>query len=99
MAIGALQQAAESWPERVPGDLSIVGFDDIPLASMVAPALTTVEQPAHAMGEHAVALLLDLVQEHVARGRHVVLDTHLRVRASSGPPRSCATDGYVEARR
>jgi LacI family transcriptional regulator len=42
----------------VPGDVSVVGFDDAPIAEMVSPALTTVNQPVQRMGDKAVELLL-----------------------------------------
>ena len=60
MAIGALQHAA-SIGLAVPLDLSVVGYDDIPLATVVTPSLTTVRQPAREMGRAAAELLLDSI--------------------------------------
>jgi LacI family transcriptional regulator len=60
MAVGLLQACAERRV-RVPHDLSIVGWDDVPYASLVTPALTTVRVPRHALGQAAAARLLDLV--------------------------------------
>ena len=57
LAIGAIK-AAQLAGLRVPGDLAVVGFDDIPLASLFEPTLTTVAQPCRALGEQAMALLL-----------------------------------------
>jgi LacI family transcriptional regulator len=58
MAIGCLQHALASGL-RVPDDLSVVGYDDVPLATVVTPRLTTVRQPAREMGRVAATLLLD----------------------------------------
>ena len=84
MALGALREA-QSRRLAIPGAVSIAGFDDIPLASLVSPALTTVSQPAQTMGEQAIALLLAQIQGRCASSRQVVFGTHLRVRGSTGP--------------
>lgn len=78
--------AAHSRGLRVPDDLSVVGFDDIPDATLSCPALTTVRQPLQAMGEAAMRMLLDILEgrEHV---QHVRMDTTFIVRASTAPPR------------
>ena len=60
MALGALQAAAERG-RRVPDDLAVIGFDDIPLAATSAPPLTTVRQPMAEMGRALAGRLLDLV--------------------------------------
>ena len=74
----------------VPGDLSIVGFDDTSLATNVWPELTTVKQPIAAMAEAAVELLLaDLRGRRSGMPRRFaerVLDHEMIVRESSGPP-------------
>jgi LacI family transcriptional regulator len=57
MAIGGLE-AFKEHGVRVPEDVSVVGFDDTPVAQHVNPALTTVAQPLRAMGARAVGLLL-----------------------------------------
>ena len=51
---------------RVPGDVSVVGFDDTSLAGMVTPRLTTVRLPMTAAGETAVRLLLDMSRDRAA---------------------------------
>lgn len=68
----------------VPGDLSVVGFDDIPEAAQATPSLTTVAQPLHEMGAEAVRILLDLLGG-TTRERHERLPARLVVRDSSGP--------------
>jgi DNA-binding LacI/PurR family transcriptional regulator len=59
-AIGALRTLHDRGV-RVPGDISIVGFDDLPIASFVEPPLTTVRQPRTQMGRQAAEILLDLL--------------------------------------
>ncbi len=81
-------QAARARGLRVPDDLSVVGFDDLPLAAWVGPPLTTVHQPIADMAEQAARLLLAL-RDGVEGVRHrVELLTHLVVRESTAPPRS-----------
>jgi LacI family transcriptional regulator len=83
-AIGAIR-AARDLGLSVPDDLSVVGFDDIPLAGLFTPRLTTVAQPIQAIGEHAVALLLDARRGGPAK--RVRLPVSLRLRDTSAPPR------------
>jgi DNA-binding LacI/PurR family transcriptional regulator len=58
MALGVLRALREAG-RRVPDDLSVAGFDDIPEAAYVAPTLTTVAQPFHEVGRRSVQMLLD----------------------------------------
>lgn len=60
MAVGALR-ALKQYGIRVPDQVEIIGFDDIELAQLVDPPLSTVSQPALAMGAHSAELLLDLI--------------------------------------
>jgi LacI family transcriptional regulator len=71
---------------RVPQDVSVVGFDDIPLASHRAIDLTTVRQDPEEMGCTAAEMLLEAVAEGRHAGRRVVLPTSLIVRRSTAPP-------------
>lgn len=81
---------------RVPDDISIVGFDDIALASNVWPELTTVRQPIAQMAETALALLLARLrmrgQADEEETQERVLPFELIVRESSGPPPQTATN-------
>ncbi len=70
---------------RVPSELSVVGFDDVPQASLVRPTLTTVRQPLGAMGEAAMVMLLDILAG-IERDTHVRMPTELIVRESTAPP-------------
>lgn len=71
----------------VPEEISVAGFDDIPEASLVRPALTTVSQPGYDKGRHAADSLMSLIADKDSPG-HIVLHAELVVRESSGPPRS-----------
>ncbi|SCF15320.1 transcriptional regulator, LacI family [Micromonospora coriariae] len=68
----------------VPGDLSVMGFDNIPESALVTPQLTTIAQPLQRMGAEAMRLLIDLVGG-VERDPHVRLPTELVVRSSCAP--------------
>ncbi len=70
---------------RVPEDLSVVGFDNVPEAANAVPALTTVAQPLHQMGAEAVRLLLGLLAGGTSED-HLLLPATLVVRASTAPP-------------
>lgn len=70
---------------RVPEDLSVVGFDNVPEAANAVPALTTVAQPLHQMGAEAVRLLLGLLAGGTTE-EHLLLPASLVVRASTSPP-------------
>lgn len=83
LAIGA-SQAAAKLGRRVPDDLSIVGFDDVPRASTWDPPLTTVRQPLVDKGRVAADLLLELIDHRPAR--RIELPIELVVRASTAPP-------------
>ncbi|MEO3812227.1 LacI family DNA-binding transcriptional regulator [Sphaerisporangium sp. B11E5] len=80
-------QAALKRGLRVPEDVSVVGFDDVPICAMLAPPLTTVRQPLAEMAAEAVRLI---VQEQSRRGsasgRRVEIATSLVVRESTAPP-------------
>ncbi len=85
MAIGAMR-ALRDLRLSVPGDVSVVGFDDIDLAPHVDPPLTTVHQPIRRKGAEAVHLLLSVVQRRdQATPEHRRLETRLIVRGSTGP--------------
>ena len=86
MSLGVLQAVHERRLE-VPGDLSIVGFDDMPWQVAMQPPLTCVAQPTYDIGATAARLLLERIAEPGRPVRRVVLETSLVVRASTGPPR------------
>jgi DNA-binding LacI/PurR family transcriptional regulator len=87
LALTALRVAAE-YGLRVPEDLSIVGFDDAPMAGQVTPPLTTVRQPHADKGRRAGEMLLALVSGEGSIQPSLILPAELIVRASTGPPAS-----------
>lgn len=80
---------------RVPQDVSVVGFDNIPESALVEPPLTTVSQPLQRMGAEAITLLLDLMRGATDRETHMRLPTRLLVRGSTGPPRAVRDAGVA----
>jgi LacI family transcriptional regulator len=76
-------EVATSMGFRVPEDLSVVGFDNIPESVICTPSLTTVEQPIRTMGYRAITMLLTLLRREQLEQTHVTLDTRLIVRAST----------------
>lgn len=82
-AFGVMQVAREMGV-TIPGDLSLVGFDDIPEASYVTPTLTTVRQPMREMGVLAAEMLMSIVGEGQGQTSTVQLPTQLIVRETTG---------------
>jgi DNA-binding LacI/PurR family transcriptional regulator len=90
LAIGALQ-AAHERSVAVPDELSVVGFDDSPVAALTSPPLTTVAQPHEEKGRLTAKLLIEAInRESTARMRRkrMILPTELVVRESTAVPRS-----------
>jgi LacI family transcriptional regulator len=84
-------QAAKAAGLRVPEDLSVVGFDDVPLCQWVSPALTTVRQPLTDMAREATRILVELAYNGIAPPRYKIqLATSLVVRESTAPPPGCS---------
>jgi DNA-binding LacI/PurR family transcriptional regulator len=99
MAIGVMR-AVRDLRLSVPGDVSVVGFDDIDLAQHVDPPLTTVNQPIRRKGEEAVRLLLTVIQRlDLAVPEHRRLATRLVVRGSTGPVPPARQDAMTGDRR
>ena len=93
-------EAARQRGLRIPQDLSVVGFDDLPVARWVSPPLTTVRQPLAEMGRAAAQMLGELVEDRPLPSRRVELSTELITRESTGrpvagtqPPRDAAGPG------
>jgi DNA-binding LacI/PurR family transcriptional regulator len=92
VAAAGVLQAARHLGLRVPEQLSIVGFDDLPLTRFTDPPLTTIHQPVRLKGEEAARLLLAALEPRAGTaGEHRVLETRLVVRRSTAPP-----PGHVE---
>jgi len=83
MAIGAIL-AAQAAGKRVPEDIAVVGFDDIPAASWITPKLTTVAQPATAIGEQLGNAIFDRIEAKIeGSGRHFDISCTLVKRSSA----------------
>ncbi len=83
MAIGALEAVRDAG-KQVPGDVALVGFDDIPMASYVHPTLTTVRQDIYESGELAVQLLIRQIEDPATSVETILLPTRLVIRQSCG---------------
>jgi LacI family transcriptional regulator len=89
MALG-VYDALHARGLRIPEDVSVIGFDDLPEAQYITPGLTTVRQPSTELGAAAVKLLLELSRGEDGGARspaRMELATELVVRASTAPPR------------
>ncbi len=71
---------------RVPEDISIIGYDDIPEAEFSDPPLTTVRQPMRTIGEAATRLLIQMIENRETTSNQVLFDTELIVRSSCTHP-------------
>lgn len=85
LAIGVIR-ALDGAGVHVPGDVAVTGFDDIPVARHLSPALTTVRQPSQQLGAAGVEALVSLIEGRPHSKRDWVLPTQLVVRASCGCP-------------
>jgi LacI family transcriptional regulator len=85
-ALGVYQAAREARL-HIPEDLSVVGFDDLPVAQWVGPPLTTIRQPLAEMAASAARLVLSLARGEEPGQPRVELATELVVRESTAPPR------------
>jgi len=83
MAIAAMQAIKESG-RRVPEDVAVIGFDDLPTARESRPTLSTVRQPIEAIGREMVRLVLQQISDPGSAANHVVFATELVLRGSTG---------------
>lgn len=86
IAVGLLQAFHEEGV-RVPEDVAIVGFDDLPSAVEVSPQLTTIHHPIREKGAVATRLLLEQIEGRLSEPQHILLPTHLVIRQSCGAAR------------
>lgn len=88
VAIGALRAAREAG-RRVPDDIAVAGFDNVPVSAYTSPPLTTVNQPTAEIGQKAAEYLLDRIEGRVTSGRRdVCLNCDLVIRQSTAGVRS-----------
>ena len=83
MAIGAIRSARDAGL-AIPDDIALVGFDDLPIATLSDVQLTTVRQPVVSFGAKAVETLIDLIENGIDPPRRIILDTELVIRESCG---------------
>jgi LacI family transcriptional regulator len=86
VALGALQ-AIRACGLRVPDDIALVGFDDVPFAELVDPPLTTIRLPAYGLGWGAADLLIRAINQEDIQRPAVLLESELIVRQSCGAKR------------
>jgi LacI family transcriptional regulator len=82
VAAGAMRDCMMSG-RRVPEDIAIVGFDDIMLAGLMSPSLTTCHVPREEIGSQAVSMLFDCLKDDIERCHEIVVDPELVVRGST----------------
>ena len=81
MAVGVFK-AAHEQNLKIPDDLSVVGFDDINMASFLSPPLTTIRQPIDELGKTAAKLMLDCIENKSNWGRKIIIEPELIIRSS-----------------
>jgi DNA-binding LacI/PurR family transcriptional regulator len=96
LALGAVR-AVHDRGGTVPGDVSVVGYDDTVLMAFTDPPLTTVRQPVRPMSDAAVRALLDRIAGHGACHEYV-FRPELVVRSSTGPVRARSANGTTRSR-
>jgi LacI family transcriptional regulator len=82
-AYGAMRAIHEA-NLRIPEDVAVVGFDDIPASARTTPALTTVRQPVQQMGSKAAEVLINVIENDITATQKLIMDTELVVRESCG---------------
>ena len=79
-------RAARELGLRIPEDLSIVGYDDLPVTEWIGPPLTTIHQPLQEMAATATRMVLALARGEVPANPRIELGTELVIRESTAPP-------------
>ncbi len=94
-ALGAME-AIDAAGLGIPGDISLVGYDDLALARLPRIGLTTVGQPRADLGREAVHLVLERLDDGRESARHVVVPPNLVVRSTTGPPSGAPASNSVQ---
>ena len=95
MASGACFAAHEAGL-RIPGEVSVAGFDDIPLARQIWPPLTTVCQPIYEIATSATRMLIGLLGRNEPPSPHIEIPTRLVIRASTARPNEQMPAGWLK---
>jgi DNA-binding LacI/PurR family transcriptional regulator len=85
MAIGVMNEAQQRGLE-IGRDLSVIGFDDVPMTEYLRPALTTIQQPIPQVGEALISMLESLLSKHPLECRSLLIPPRLIIRDSCAPP-------------
>ena len=85
MAIGAVR-ALRDRGVKVPDEVEVIGFDDIEVARLVEPPLSTIAQPGLEMGARSAELLLRMIEGKTTRPRSLVMKPELRLRGTTRAP-------------
>jgi LacI family transcriptional regulator len=96
MAFGAMRAIREQGL-RIPEDIAVVGFDDVPAAASTDPPLTTVRQPSRQMGVVAAETLIDVVEHGASYMHRIILPTELVIRRSCGATKQYEKSNAVAA--
>ncbi|MFT4114917.1 LacI family DNA-binding transcriptional regulator [Silvibacterium sp.] len=97
IAFGAILAFREAGL-RCPEDISLIGFDNLDMAEMCSPSLSSVSQPGYQMGNAAARILIDRVRGDAGPAKHVVIETALKIRESVAPPPAGSSNGRRPAR-
>jgi LacI family transcriptional regulator len=81
-AIGIIKEAKKEGA-RIPDDLCVVGYDDLPAAEVIEPSLTTVRQPKLEMGDYAINMIVDKIEGREVGIKHKELPTKFIIRESA----------------
>jgi len=82
-AIGAYEALQEA-NIKIPDDVAVIGYDDLPSATQIKPQLTTIRQPIHEKGAKATSILVDLIENRHSGPQQILLPTQLVIRESTG---------------
>jgi len=88
IAAMAVLHEASRIGRKVPDDVQVIGFDDIPMSSLLSPALSTIHQPAYEMGREAAGLLIQLVEQAAIENKNIQLPVSFIERGTTRKVRS-----------
>ncbi|WP_419892434.1 LacI family DNA-binding transcriptional regulator [Paenibacillus xylanexedens] len=88
IAAMAVLHEASRIGRKVPDDVQVIGFDDIPMSSLLSPALSTIRQPAYEMGREAAGLLIQLVEQAAVENKNIQLPVSFIERGTTRKVRS-----------
>ncbi|WP_203363407.1 LacI family DNA-binding transcriptional regulator [Bacillus sp. REN10] len=83
VAAAAILHEALRLGKSIPDDIQVIGFDDIPLSSLLFPSLSTIKQPAYEMGQQAAQLLLKLIKKEKISEQHIQLPVQFMERQTT----------------